>query len=82
MNKEEFYQVIIDFIEEKNDEAISEIGEKENLIQLGVIDSFMIIELIMKLEEILETVIDSDGLTVEHISSLESMYYFFLVNHE
>jgi acyl carrier protein len=82
MEKEDFKRLIVDFIQERNEEEKVEIKVDDNLIQKGLLDSFMMIELVMKLEAELNEPLDTDALTVEDISSVDALYNFFIVKND
>jgi acyl carrier protein len=75
-----FYEKVKQFIVEKNDIQPEEIqiDEYSNLIRQGLIDSFMIMEIILLMEQLTERAVDMENLTVGHIESMRAMYEYFV----
>jgi acyl carrier protein len=78
MKRELFVEHLTRFIEEKNEFEIEHLSNELNLIESGLIDSFMIIELILYVEELLEAPVETENLKVENISSIDRMCDYFL----
>lgn len=78
MDKSVFINHIRDFIFERNPGLEKEVLPSDNLIRTGIVDSFMIMEIIMKIESITNAPVNIDGLTVKNISSMDEMFNFFI----
>ena len=78
MKKEIFFLEVETFIKENSDSNINHIDPKENILASGIIDSFMLLNVILKIEELIMEDVDIDKLKLENICTLESMYSYFV----
>ncbi|MGN7401961.1 hypothetical protein ACTHO0_19090 [Cytobacillus praedii] len=78
MDQEAFYKEIKIIIESHNKQSIPDnYGPMDNLIELGIIDSFIVNDIILYLEEWTQEEISIDEIEIEDIKSLNSLYLFY-----
>lgn len=80
MEASSFYQKVKSFIAQKHDLELERlvINENTHLVRQGLIDSFMIMEIILFIEQLTGKPVDIDNLAVSHIESLRAMYDYFI----
>lgn len=80
MEASNFYQEVKFFIAQKHDLELEKLDVNENthLIRQGLIDSFMIMEIILFMEQLTKKPIDIDNLAINHIESIRAMYDYFI----
>ena len=76
MSKE---QQIVSYVEEKSGLSFNEDWfEKDNLLQMGILDSLSLMKMLMFIEDVLDTQLDDEQISYEHLTSLEKIKSWYL----
>jgi acyl carrier protein len=82
ISQQDFYQKVTKFIlamGHNKDTNIDSLDEEDHLWDLGLMDSFSTVELILFLEDLTQASIELDANTLKHLHTLKNMYYALVV---
>ena len=68
--------------EHRASEDVGEFGDEDSLLELGVIDSLSMVNLITHLENAYGIVVDEDDMTPENFDSVEAIASYVKHKHE
>ncbi|MGG4551689.1 hypothetical protein [Paenibacillus humicus] len=75
MNEQEFYKKITEFIYTISEEAKGiKFTEQDDLLQIGILDSFSMVSLITFLESLIATDLPLEEYSLVHFKSLKTIY--------